>query len=402
MNSKKQREKNRRRANKLAREAWEAAEDQRIDLAIKIIQRAVDLNPANPVLWHDQGSLLVLFGDDGRAADSFEAALQLAPEFADAYACLAAIRARQGTIEQAVALQREAVRHAQNLERYQKTLASYAALQAARCGFEHPVTSRMQRPSADDRIEPALSESWADLAASIECLNWPEIHGRLTERGFAHVPRLLSAGRCETLRSMFDDDVLFGKTVTMNKDRFGRGVYRYFAAPIPPLVHAIRQLIYPQLADIANQWQRLLVQNEQYPATWPAFRDRCTQAGQTTPSPLLLRYEAGGFNALHQDIRGDVFFPIQLVVVLSARADPDSNDPEAFTGGEFLFCDQPERKPPDRSLTPAGLGDAVLFCTRARLMRVGGVYGLKPVKHGLNEITSGTRYAIGIPFHEFR
>lgn len=129
---------------------------------------------------------------------------------------------------------------------------------------------------------------------------------------------------------------------------------------------------------------------------------RCAEAGQTTPSPLLLRYEAGGFNALHQDLRGDVFFPLQLVVVLSPRAaSGDDSDPGGFTGGEFLLCDQPERKSSDRRQIAAGLGDAVLFCTRARLVRVGDVHGLKPVMHGLNLITSGTRYAIGIPFHDF-
>ena len=204
------------------------------------------------------------------------------------------------------------------------------------------------------------------------------------------------------LRSMFDNDPLFAKTVTMNKDRFGQGVYRYFTAPVPPLVDAIRQLIYPQLAEIANRWQRLLDREEPYPATWTSFRHRCARAGQTTPSPLLLRYETGGFNALHQDVRGDVFFPLQLVVVLSPRAESDAHDAGAFTGGEFLLCAQPERKPSDRRLIPAGLGDAVLFCTRSRLIRVGGIYGLKPVKHGLNRIASGTRYAVGIPFHEFR
>ena len=115
----------------------------------------------------------------------------------------------------------------------------------------------------------------------------------------------------------------------------------------------------------------------------------------------MLRYEAEGLNAPHQDIRGAVFFPLQLAIVLSPRAGSGANDPNEFTGGDFLFCDQPERKPGDRTLIPAGLDDAVLFCTRARLVRVGGVYGLKPVKHGMERITSGTRYAIGIPFHEF-
>jgi uncharacterized protein len=273
---------------------------------------------------------------------------------------------------------------------------------AAGCGGKLHVAPDMQMPSIDNRAELAASADRADLTAAIGRHDWPEIDNRLTEHGFAHLPRLLSGDQCKTLRLMFDDDRLFAKTVTMKKEHFGQGVYRYFAAPLPPLIEAIRQLIYPPLAEIANRWQRLLEREEEYPATWPAFRDRCAQAGQATPSPLMLRYEAGGFNALHQDIRGDVFFPVQLVVVLSPRAECIANDPEAFTGGEFLFCDQPERKPSDRKLVPAGLGDAVLFCTRSRPMRVGGVYGLMPVKHGLNLIASGIRYAIGIPLHDFR
>lgn len=212
----------------------------------------------------------------------------------------------------------------------------------------------------------------------------------------------LGAESCETLRLMFADDRRFAKTVTMNKNRFGRGVYRYFAAPVPPLIEAVRRLVYPGLAEIANGWQRLLGHEERYPAPWPEFRRHCAAAGQATPSPLLLRYEAGGFNAPHQDLRGDVFFPVQLVVVLSSRAETAVGGQSDFAGGEFLFCDQPERKASDRRLVPAGLGDVVFFCTRSRLVRVGGVYGLKPVKHGLNQVTSGVRFALGIPFHEFR
>jgi hypothetical protein len=239
------------------------------------------------------------------------------------------------------------------------------------------------------------------LAVRIDRLNWPEIDDRLTGRGLARLPRLFSAEECETLRSMFEQELPFAKTVTMNKSRFGRGVYRYFAAPLPSLVDGIRRLFYPRLAEIVNRWQAQLKREEPYPATWLEFHRRCTAAGQSTASPLLLRYEAGGFNALHQDLRGEVFFPLQLVIVLSRRAESAANEGDSFTGGEFLFCDQPERKPSDRLAIPAGLGDAVVFCTRERLVRVGGIYGLKPVKHGLNEIASGIRYAIGIPFHEF-
>lgn len=399
MHAKKQRDKNRRRASKLAEEAWDAADAQNFDVAVKIIRRAVEANPANPVLWHDQGTLLRQLHKDDEAAQAFQAAILAAPDFAEAYASLAALRARQGLVEQAVTLQREAVRRAPGVQRHYDTLAAYEALLVGGCGNEaRPDSEESARGSA---LELMPRIEFADVADRVERLNWLEVEDRLTTHGFAHVPALLTVKECESLRTLYDDDRLFAKTVTMNKSRFGRGAYRYFAAPIPPLVDAVRHLMYPHVAQIANSWQRLLDRDERYPATWPEFRSRCAAAGQNTPSPLMLRYEAGGFNAPHQDIRGDVFFPLQLVVVLSPRADSVASDPNAFTGGEFLCCDQPERKPADRRAIPAGLGDAVLFCTRERLVRVGGAYGLQPVKHGMDRIESGTRYALGVPFHEF-
>jgi hypothetical protein len=401
MNAKKQRDKNRRRASKLARQAWDAADEQRFGLAVKIMGRAVELNPGNPVLWNDQGTLLLQLQEYEQAARSFQAAIQAAPDFAEAYANLATIRAGQGRLEQAVTLQREAVRLAPQTERYQSALAAFEVLLAGGCGAEAARDLEPRMPSTGCLFGDALNEGLADVAARIEQLDWPEIEKHLTAHGFALVPKLLAAEGCQTLRAMFDEDRLFSKTVTMNKSRFGRGVYRYFAAPVPSSITAIRQLIYPHLAELVNRWQRLLEREELYPAIWSEFRQGCAATGQAVPSPLLLRYEAGGFNALHQDIRGEVYFPVQLVVVLSSRNSSATNDENSFTGGEFLFCDQPERKSSDRRAVPAGLGDAVLFCTRERLVRVGRSYGLQPVKHGLNEVESGTRYAMGIPFHDF-
>jgi hypothetical protein len=151
----------------------------------------------------------------------------------------------------------------------------------------------------------------------------------------------------------------------------------------------------------------MLGEPERYPADWDAFRDECHRAGQTTPTPILLKYGPGGFNALHRDLRGAVFFPIQLAVVLSPCAETtDASatgvEAEAFAEGRFLFCDVPEGRSARRQEIALGLGDAVLFCTRDRLVRVGRAYGLQPVKHGVARITSGTRFVLGVPFHEYR
>ncbi|MGE0605976.1 MAG: 2OG-Fe(II) oxygenase [Pirellulales bacterium] len=401
MNAKKQRDKNRRRAAKLAEQAWEAANDGNLDLAVKVIQRAVDAHPANPLLWHDRGELLRQSGQDQQAAACFQTAIQLAPDFADAYASLAAIYIRQGQAEPAVALQREAVRYAPHTERYQANLAAYEALAVGQSLADRSHESKPESSLTAGDNQETWKRQFPELVARIENLEWPEIEGQLTRHGWAQVPALLSPADCQALRAMYDDGRLFSKSVSMNKNRFGKGVYRYFASPIPDLVDALRRLVYPHVAQIANDWQRLLQLDDLFPATWSGFRQCCSKAGQNTPSPLLLRYEAGGFNAPHQDIRGEVFFPLQLVIVLSPRAESSAANHEGFTGGEFLFCDQPERKPSDRCAIPAGLGDVILFCTRSRLVRVGGVYGFQPVKHGLDRITSGRRYALGIPFHEF-
>ena len=201
---------------------------------------------------------------------------------------------------------------------------------------------------------------------------------------------------------MFHEDDLYAKTVVMNKGRFGRGCYRYFAAPIPEVVDAIRRIVYTLVAQIANTWQQILDDDERFPVVWEGFRIRCAEADQTTPTPLLLRYEASDFNDLHRDIRGEIFFPIQMAIVLSPRGNSPTEEADRFHGGDFLFCDDPVRKKSDQHTIPAGMGDAILFCTRARLVRISGVYGWKPVKHGVDRIISGTCYVLGLPFHEYQ
>src|SRR5262249_16296986 len=154
---------------------------------------------------------------------------------------------------------------------------------------------------------------------------------------------------------------LFAKTVVMDRPDFGRGTYRYFRAPLPALVDGLRRATYPHATRIANDWQELLGEEERFPDDWEAYRQACVAAGQATPTPILLKYGPGGFNALHRDLRGSLFFPIQLAVVLSPRA-ADGADAEGFAGGDFVLCDVPEGEKAQRREMPAGLGDALLFC----------------------------------------
>jgi hypothetical protein len=392
MNPKKTKEKERRRARKLAEEAWEAVNKDNLDLAEKIIRRAVAIQPDNPVLWNDQGMVLALRAKDREAEESFRSAISLAPTYAEPFAHLAAMRARQGYLREAVRLLEQAVQHAPVSAQYAERLESYRTL--LDCQNE-PVPVRL---SASTPITPLPeAQKWA---AKVGALDWTDLGAKLTQEGCVLVSGLLDPSTCADLRLLFDNDTLFAKTVVMDRDDFGQGVYRYFKAPIPAVVDGLRRAVYPQVARVANEWQGLLNETGRFPEDWEGFRLQCEEAGQTTPTPILLKYGPGGFNALHRDLRGSVYFPIQMAVVLSPVLEAAGS--EGFRGGEFLFCNVPEGKKSRRREITAGLGDAVLFCTRDRLVRIGGAYGLQPVKHGVNRITDGSRFVLGVPFHEYR
>jgi hypothetical protein len=398
MNPKKVKEKERRRARKLVEQAWEAANEGNLDLAEKIIRRAVATQPDNPVLWNDQGMLLALRGNEREAEEAFRTALSLAPTFAEPLAHLAEMEAKQGYLADALRLMEQAVKLAPDIAAHRQRLEAYRALSAC----QHDTDEEPLPSSAPTIAEPApFSTTTSKWLINIAALDWTAIEERLTRDGCVRIPAMLASTTCVELRTMFDNDHLFAKTVVMDRDDFGQGVYRYFKAPIPATVDGLRHTVYPHVARIANRWQELLRESARYPAEWEDFRRQCQEMGQTTPTPILLKYRPGGFNALHRDLRGSVYFPVQMAVVLSPGVDTSATG-EGFSGGEFLFCDVPEAKKSRRRVVPAGLDDALLFCTRDRLVSIGGVYGLQPVKHGVNPITAGTRLVLGVPFHEYR
>jgi hypothetical protein len=396
MNPKKAKEKERRRARKLAEQAWDAADAQNLDLAEKIIRRAVTTQPDNPVLWNDQGMLLGLRGKEREAEDAFRTALSLAPTYAEPFAHLAEMRARQNCLRDAIRLMEQAVQHAPEAGVYAQRLEAYRALLG--CSAAVPVAV----PVAPESVPSSPTSGLLKWTEKVAGLDWADLERPLTSEGCVLIPALVDAATCAELRPLFADDALFAKTVVMDRDDFGKGVYRYFKAPIPVVVDSLRRAVYPRVARIANEWQRLLNEAERFPDDWEDCRRLCADAGQTTPTPILLKYGPGGFNALHRDLRGVVYFPIQMAVVLSPRAGtPDAGD-DGFSGGEFLFCDVPQGKKSRSREIAAGLGDVLLFCTRDRLVRIGGAYGLQPVKHGVNPITDGSRFVLGVPFHEYR
>jgi hypothetical protein len=215
----------------------------------------------------------------------------------------------------------------------------------------------------------------------------------LDELGYATVPGLVGAPDCAALAARWDDDGLFRKRVVMQKHGFGRGEYRYFDYPLPALVQRLRESLYEELAPIANRWRAQLRLTPEFPATLAAYIEKCHAAGQTRPTPLVLRYEAGDYNCLHQDLYGEQVFPLQATVLLS---DPARD----FTGGEFLLVEQRPRAQSRGEVVPLAPGDAVIFAVRERPRRGARGFHRAQLRHGVSRIRSGLRFSLGIIFHD--
>jgi hypothetical protein len=235
----------------------------------------------------------------------------------------------------------------------------------------------------------------ATPAKRLEEVDWTGVRAALRGGPFATLPGVLSRDECEHLAALYDGGAAFRSRVVMERHRFGVGEYKYFAEPLPPLVALLRERLYPPLAAVANGWMEALGSDERFPASLAAFQRACAAQGQTEPTPLLLRYESGGYNCLHQDVYGPVAFPLQVVAFLS-RPGAD------FTGGEFLLVEQRPRAQSVGTAVTGGQGDLVVFANRFR--PVAGTRGVHrtAVRHGLSRVHSGRRHALGIIFHDAR
>ena len=231
------------------------------------------------------------------------------------------------------------------------------------------------------------------IAERVAALDWTEIERSLWATGYARTAPVLHPDECAALATMFDEDARFRSTIQMARHRFGEGEYRYFAAPLPGAVQELREALYPPLAAIANGWMEALGSGERYPSELGAFLARCREAGQVRPTPLLLRYETGGYNCLHQDLYGDVAFPMQVMVPLSRR-DVD------YGGGEFLLVEQRPRAQSVGEVVTPNLGELVVFTTRVRPVRGSRGYYRANIRHGVSRVSSGTRTTMGIIFHD--
>jgi uncharacterized protein len=230
-------------------------------------------------------------------------------------------------------------------------------------------------------------------APKLPTIDGGTIGDSLDARGFAVIKGLLAADQCAAVAAMYPDDAHFRSHIHMARHGFGRGEYKYFAYPLPDRVSLLRAALYPPLAGIANRWNEALGIDVRFPADHNAFLDRCHAAGQTRPTPLLLRYGPGDYNCLHQDLYGEHVFPLQVAILL---AEPGRD----FSGGEFVITEQRPRMQSRASVVPLSQGDAVVVAVHHRPVRgTRGTYRVT-LRHGVSEILTGRRHTLGIIFHD--
>lgn len=223
--------------------------------------------------------------------------------------------------------------------------------------------------------------------------NWQEIQCKLNQKGYVLLPDVLSKAQCNRLIAQWENDDDFRKTVIMERFRFGSGVYKYWHYPLPHLIGELRKILYDKLVSVANLWMKQLRLEIAYPDTFNEMLERCHSAGQLYPTPLILKYEQGGHNTLHQDLYGDVFFPFQVTCFL--------NEPmEDYIGGEFVITEQVPRVQSKVSVLTPRRGDLLILTTRFRPVKGKKGYYRAAIRHGVSEVLSGNRHTAGIIFHD--
>ncbi|NNE85985.1 MAG: 2OG-Fe(II) oxygenase [Alphaproteobacteria bacterium] len=231
------------------------------------------------------------------------------------------------------------------------------------------------------------------MATRVAALDWSAVAAHLDRDGYSHLSSLLTHDECQELAGLYQEDTRFRSRVVMARHNFGRGEYKYFAYPLPRRIANLRTALYRPLSTIANQWAETLGNDIRFPAGHKAYLARCHNAGQSKPTPLMLRYEAGDYNCLHQDLYGEHVFPLQAVFMLSA---PDDD----FTGGEFILTEQRSRMQSRAEVVQLRQGDGVIFPVHNRPVQgKRGAYRVN-MRHGVSRIHSGCRQTLGVIFHD--
>jgi len=256
-----------------------------------------------------------------------------------------------------------------------------------------PTVVSNRRPPAN--AARPLSAAGQTTAQRVDAFDWTSLAADLDNFGAAVLPQLLTPLECAEIAALYPHEEHFRSHIRMARHGFGKGEYRYFKYPLPDLLGSLRTALYPRLAPIANSWNARMKIDTRYPDTHADFLKLCHDAGQTRPTPLLLQYTAGDFNCLHQDLYGDLAFPLQVAILLS---EPGKD----FTGGEFVLTEQRPRMQSRAEVVPLRQGDAVAFTVHHRPVQgTKGTYRVN-LRHGVSRVRSGHRHTVGIIFHDAR
>lgn len=232
-----------------------------------------------------------------------------------------------------------------------------------------------------------------NLKSKLDIIDWQSVSEFMNQKGYAIIPKILSDEQCNELIQEYNNKNLYRKTVVMERYRFGLGEYKYFEYPLPKIIQTLRETIYPKLSPIANLWMKVLNIDKIFPETFEELQSLCHKNNQLKPTPLILKYGKGGFNTLHQDLYGDVYFPMQCVLFLN---EPDKD----FTGGEFVLTQQTPRAQSKAIVLKPKKGDMLIFTTNFRPIKGTRGYFQVNMKHGVSEVISGERHTLGVIFHE--
>lgn len=224
-------------------------------------------------------------------------------------------------------------------------------------------------------------------------INWKEATESLTAHGYVVIPNMLTPPQCKSLISLYNNAALYRNVIDMERYRFGKGEYKYFNYPLPAPVRSLREVMYTPLAKVANHWMTLLNINASYPGDHKEFINQCHAKNQVRPTPLILKYETGGFNTLHQDLYGEIFFPFQIILALTQSG-------VHYEGGELVLTEQIPRAQSKAEVIQINQGDGVIITTNFRPIYGSRGYFKAKVKHGVSKVKSGTRYTLGIVFHD--
>jgi hypothetical protein len=232
-----------------------------------------------------------------------------------------------------------------------------------------------------------------EVIDTIEQIDWQDVDAMLNDRGYAVVSEFLSGKQCDQLVHRYHSSDGYRKKVIMERYRFGLGEYKYFDHPLPDVVQVMREHIYPKLVPTANSWMGMLKIDKRFSDDFEMLQVECRANHQLKPTPLILKYEQGGFNTLHQDLYGEVFFPLQVAVFLS---DPDVD----YVGGEFVLMEQRPRAQSKAVVLKPGKGDMLVFTSNFRPVKGAKGYYRANIKHGVSELHRGERYTLGVIFHD--